>query len=169
MILTTGGRASGATSTRSSPRSCAAARASSIVRTPNWSPLSAITRTGLMRICRLTRVRGALLLLSNGGRCRFSSVEPMKKRISCARRDPLPKPSAISRQRLADSRRLTADGRDPYALSQERRAGGAHRAHLVATNLVKRHRLHKCDPLALPRQPARHDRRVVLEDQQPPL
>src|SRR5258705_6947680 len=67
MILTTGGRASGATSTRSRPRSFAAAIASSIVSTPSWSPLSAITRTGLIRICRLTRVRGALLLLLGGG------------------------------------------------------------------------------------------------------
>src|SRR5205814_6367684 len=63
-ILTTGGRASGATSTRSSPRCCAAANASSTVITPSCSPSGAITRRGLMRICRFTRVRGALFVLS---------------------------------------------------------------------------------------------------------
>src|SRR6266849_8736676 len=62
MIFTTGGRASGATSTRSRPRSTAAARASSTGITPNCSPSFEITRTGLMRICRFTRVRGCLLL-----------------------------------------------------------------------------------------------------------
>src|SRR3954463_13158280 len=56
MILTTGGRAVGATSTRSSPRSTAAASASSIGSTPNCSPAAVITRTGLIRIIRLTRV-----------------------------------------------------------------------------------------------------------------
>src|SRR5439155_1271951 len=61
MILTTGGRASGATSTRSSPRACAAAMASSIGSTPSCSPSFAITRTGLMRICLLTRIRWVLL------------------------------------------------------------------------------------------------------------
>src|SRR6267143_2257384 len=79
MILTTGGRASGATSTRSRPRSFAAAIASSIVSTPSWSPLSAITRTGLIRICRLTRVRGALLLLSGGGGSCAISFRDVKK------------------------------------------------------------------------------------------
>jgi len=53
MILTTGGRAVGATSTRSSPRSCAAASASSMGRTPSCSPVAVMTRTGLMRIMRL--------------------------------------------------------------------------------------------------------------------
>src|SRR6266567_5469735 len=64
MILTTGGRASGATSTRSRPRCCAAASASSTVITPSCSPSGAITRSGLIRICRFTRVRGALFVLS---------------------------------------------------------------------------------------------------------
>ena len=57
MILTTGGRAVGATSTRSSPRSSAAASASSIGSTPSCSPVLVMTRTGLMRIIRLTRTR----------------------------------------------------------------------------------------------------------------
>src|SRR5215208_1709751 len=57
MILTTGGRAVGATSTRSNPRSIAAAKASSIGSTPSCSPAAVITRTGLIRIIRLTRIR----------------------------------------------------------------------------------------------------------------
>ena len=47
----------GATSTRSRPRSSAAVSASSMGRTPSCSPVSVMTRTGLIRICRLTRVR----------------------------------------------------------------------------------------------------------------
>src|SRR6266480_729768 len=50
MIFATGGRASGATSTRSRPRSCAAANASSTVSTPSCAPSGAITRIGLIRI-----------------------------------------------------------------------------------------------------------------------
>src|SRR5881392_385209 len=61
MIFATGGRASGATSTRSRPRSWAAANASSTVSTPSCAPSGAITRIGLMRICRFPRTRGALL------------------------------------------------------------------------------------------------------------
>jgi len=34
-----------------------------MLNTPNCSPSGAITRIGLMRICRLTRMRGALLLV----------------------------------------------------------------------------------------------------------
>src|SRR6266545_878857 len=66
MILTTGGRAIGATSTRSSPRSSAAASASSTAITPNCSPPGPITRTGLMRICRLTRTRFSRSFVDSG-------------------------------------------------------------------------------------------------------
>src|SRR5439155_1212664 len=70
MIFATGGRASGATSTRSRPRSCAAANASSTVSTPSCAPSGAITRIGLIRICRLTRMRGVLLFGFSIARCR---------------------------------------------------------------------------------------------------
>src|SRR5437867_8826336 len=66
MILTTGGRAIGATSTRSSPRASAAARASSIDKTPSCSPESEMTRTGLIRIIRLTRVRRSRSFVLSG-------------------------------------------------------------------------------------------------------
>src|SRR2546422_257211 len=158
MILTTGGRASGATSTRSRPRSFAAAIASSIVNTPSWSPLSAITRTGLMRICRLTRVRGALLLLSRGGRCAVSCRKEKRTRVA-------PPRSVRPHDHVVEFR-------NPGALSRERHAGGALISpayRIVARNLVERHRLHKCDALPILLQPTRDRRRVVLEDQQPPL
>src|SRR5439155_9281603 len=66
MILTTGGRAMGATSTRSSPFPSATASASSIGSTPNCSPVSEITRTGLMRIMRLTRTRRSRSFVLSG-------------------------------------------------------------------------------------------------------
>src|SRR5262245_24206322 len=75
MILTTGGRAIGATSTRSNPRSCAAASASSTGITPSCSPPGPITRTGLMRICRLTRTRFSRSFVDSGR----TSFRKMKK------------------------------------------------------------------------------------------
>src|SRR6184192_2426703 len=57
MIFATGGRASGATSTRSRPRSCAAANASSTVSTPSCAPSGAITRIGLIRQIRISPIR----------------------------------------------------------------------------------------------------------------
>src|SRR2546427_111811 len=156
MILTTGGRARGATSTRSRPRSCAAARASSIVKTPSWSPLSAITRTGLMRICRFTRVRGALLLLSSGGRCAVSLIK-VKTDPGCPPRSATPHIFAV---RFSE----------PWSTLNERHGVGLAPTYLIVDrNLVERHRLHKCDSLSVPSEPTRHDRRVVLEDQPPPL
>src|SRR6266571_3240911 len=157
MILTTGGRARGATSTRSRPRSCAAARASSIVKTPSWSPLSAITRTGLMRICRFTRVRGALLLLSSGGRCAVSLIK--------VKTDPGCPPQ------IRNASHLCSEVLGTLEHSQREAWGGALAPTylIVDRNLVERHRLHKCDSLSVPSEPTRHDRRVVLEDQPPPL
>jgi len=51
----TGGRAVGATSTRSSPASRAWRRASAVETTPTCSSFSLIRRTGEMRICSLWR------------------------------------------------------------------------------------------------------------------
>src|SRR5207244_1489739 len=79
MIFTTGGRASGATSTKSRPRSWAAASASSTVNTPSCAPSGAITRRGLIRICRFTRIRGALLFGLSIARC--GPPQQKKKRI----------------------------------------------------------------------------------------
>ncbi len=56
MILQTGGRSLGATSTRSSPASRAASRALPVGMTPSITPSALITRTGEMRICSLTRM-----------------------------------------------------------------------------------------------------------------
>src|SRR6266550_3382127 len=158
MILTTGGRASGATSTRSRPRSCAAARASSIDSTPNWSPLSAITRTGLMRICRLTRVRGALLLLSGRGRC-FAPGDGVKNA------DPgCPK--------IRNSSPSGEVSKNPGALSSGEAAGGAPFApayRIVDGKLAERHSLHKPDALSFFAEPPAHDARIVLENHQPAL
>src|SRR5690606_5739967 len=55
MIRTTGGRAFGATSTRSRPWLSATASASSTDMMPSWTPSAPMTRTGLIRICRFTR------------------------------------------------------------------------------------------------------------------
>src|SRR6266516_8031796 len=57
MMRATGGLAIGATSTRSSPCSTAAARAVSTSIIPSCAPSAAITLIGLMRICLLTRTR----------------------------------------------------------------------------------------------------------------
>src|SRR5262249_28136554 len=54
MILQTGGRSLGATSTRSSPASRAASRALLVGMTPSMAPSALMTRTGEMRICSLT-------------------------------------------------------------------------------------------------------------------
>jgi hypothetical protein len=61
MSLTTGGRASGATSTRSNPASSAFALASSIETIPNCSPSPLIRRTGLIRIWSLSRTFCSLM------------------------------------------------------------------------------------------------------------
>src|SRR6266550_302021 len=155
MILTTGGRASGATSTRSRPRSFAAAIASSIVNTPSWSPLSAITRTGLIRICRLTRVRGALLL-SMGGSCAISFTEVKKA-------DPDYPKIRNSSPTGEVSRTLTHSQREAWGW------GSQPTYHIVDTKLAEHSRLDKSKPLVFPRQATGHDLRVVLEHQQPPL
>src|SRR2546425_2666975 len=164
MILATGGRASGATSTRSRPRSTAAASASSTVITPSCSPSGAMTRMGLVRICRFTRMRGALLLVLSIARFGSPPQESEK-------RTPAAPESAIA------SRRPPAEGsrhRNPRALSEppERRRVRRPRApayRIVGTKLSGAERLHKPEPLAVPPQPPRHRLGVVLEQQQPPL
>src|SRR6056297_3241906 len=55
MILHTGGRALGATSTRSSPCSSAVCKASCVGMTPSWEPSSVTTRTSRTRICLFLR------------------------------------------------------------------------------------------------------------------
>src|SRR6185295_6342205 len=60
MMRTTIGRASGATSTRSSPDSSAIRRASSIGTTPTCSPSAPMRRTGLRRICWFTRTLSSM-------------------------------------------------------------------------------------------------------------
>src|SRR5450756_313759 len=57
MMRATGGLAIGATSTRSSPCSIAAARAVSTSMIPSCAPSAAMTLMGLIRICLLTRTR----------------------------------------------------------------------------------------------------------------
>src|SRR6266571_4998524 len=57
MMRATGGLAIGATSTRSSPCSIAAASAVSTSMIPSCAPSAAMTLIGLMRICLLTRTR----------------------------------------------------------------------------------------------------------------
>ena len=54
MILQTGGRSLGATSTRSMPASRAASRALPVGMTPSMAPSALMTRTGEMRICSFT-------------------------------------------------------------------------------------------------------------------
>src|SRR5271165_4223236 len=54
MILHTGGRSLGATSTRSRPASREASRALLVGMTPSMAPSALITRTGEMRICSFT-------------------------------------------------------------------------------------------------------------------
>src|SRR5262249_17687163 len=54
MILHTGGRSLGATSTRSSPASRAASRALLVGMTPSIAPSAGMARTGEMRICSFT-------------------------------------------------------------------------------------------------------------------
>ena len=56
MILQTGGRSLGATSTRSRPASRAASRALLVGMTPSMTPSALMTRTGEMRICSLTLI-----------------------------------------------------------------------------------------------------------------
>src|SRR2546428_6802876 len=49
-------------------------------------------------------------------------------------------------------------------------AGEAHAApayRIVAPNLARPYGFHKTEPLPLPPEPARHHRRIVLEEQQP--
>lgn len=55
MILHTGGRSLGATSTKSRPEVRAVDNASSVGRIPSWAPSALITRIGEIRICSLMR------------------------------------------------------------------------------------------------------------------
>src|SRR6266540_2879827 len=157
MILTTGGRASGATSTRSRPRSFAAAIASSIVNTPSWSPLSAITRTGLIRICRLTRVRGALLLLSGGGGSCAISFRDVKKADPDYPKIRNPSPSGEVSRTLKHSH------------TRGQRVGPQPTYQVVATKLAEHHLLDKSKTLGLASQATGHDLGVVFEHEQPLL
>src|SRR6266700_3576289 len=158
MIFATGGRASGATSTRSRPRSCAAANASSTVSTPSCAPSGAITRIGLIRICRLTRMRGALLFGLSMARCR----SPPQERKSGLR---LPRnPLRVVRRPLSV---VTEDGwritdhvvsetleHSPFGeAAGEARAAPACR--FVAGKLARDERLHKAESLPLTPQPPR--------------
>jgi hypothetical protein len=54
MIRQTGGFSLGATSTKSKPTLRARSMASEVIRIPNCSPFSEMTRTGDTRICSLT-------------------------------------------------------------------------------------------------------------------
>src|SRR5206468_5443931 len=76
--------------------SCAAANASSTVSTPSCAPSGAITRMGLMRICRLTRTRGALLFGLSIARC-CSPPQARKKRTPAAPEPAYPHPRSRSR------------------------------------------------------------------------
>src|SRR5207245_1193659 len=118
MIFTTGGRASGATSTKSRPRSWAAASASSTVNTPSCAPSGAITRRGLIRICRFTRIRGALLFGLSIARC--GPPQQKKKRI--------PGPGIRVTPPVIDGRR----SQNPRALPgpERQREGGAGGHHV---------------------------------------
>src|SRR6266550_7752667 len=94
MMRATGGLAIGATSTRSSPCSIAAARAVSTSMIPSCAPSAAITLIGLMRICLLTRTRlvvswiRAPLLRENKNADPFS--EPARRDAAQLRRHPWP-------------------------------------------------------------------------------
>src|SRR5437016_4277456 len=167
MIFATGGRASGATSTRSRPRSCAAASASSTVSTPSCAPSGAITRIGLIRICRFTRTRGALLFGLSIARCRSPPQRRKEKADSAGSGNPLPSPPL---SRLAEGSGVKS--RNPRALSRGEAAGEARAApacRIVARKLARPERLHKPEPLPLAPQSPRDHRRVVLEEQQPRL
>src|SRR6266516_2428774 len=170
MIFTTGGRASGATSTRSRPRSCAAARASSTVITPSCAPSGAITRRGLIRICLFTRMRGALLFVLSIARCRSPPQREVKSGFQ---------PPGIRVSSLPDSPRRRAErgnGSEGSTLEHSptlgEAAGEAHAApacHIVAPKLARLQNFHKTKSLPFPCQPSRHHRRVVLEHQEPAL
>jgi len=87
-MRTTGGLAVGATSTRSNPSSWARASATSTSRMPSCEPSGAITRTGLMRICRLTRTRLVLSWIVGAPprkkrKTRTLRESAMKTRASC--------------------------------------------------------------------------------------
>src|SRR6266487_2456440 len=165
MILTTGGRASGATSTRSSPRACAAAMASSIGSTPSCSPSFAITRTGLMRICLLTRIRWVLLFsITRAGLLLTSeneTADPVSNsgsaKVVVGHRCPAPTTSAFGTLTRA---RPGGDGvrrsRRPLTL-------------FVEAKLADANGVHKAEAFAVPPQPPGDHFRVVLEPQQPPL
>src|SRR5947207_7493042 len=165
MIFATGGRASGATSTRSRPRSWAAANASSTVSTPSCAPSGAITRIGLMRICRFTRTRGALLFGLSIARCRSPPQEEKKKRTPPASgiRSTHPGPHGGAGSQASETLEHS-----PYGeAAGEARAAPACR--IVAGKLARDERLHKTEPLALAPQSPRDHHGVMLEEQQPPL
>src|SRR5437867_158615 len=168
MIFATGGRASGATSTRSRPRSCAAANASSTVSTPSCAPSGAITRIGLIRICRLTRMRGVLLFGFSIARCR----SPPRERKSGLRLPGNPldltpwPPLRIAEGGVGSQASETLE----HSPSGEA-AGEAHSrrplAVFSALSLARQKRVHKCKRFALTPQPTRDHRGIVLEEQQP--
>src|SRR6266496_6790160 len=174
MIFTTGGRASGATSTRSRPRSTAAASASSTVITPSCAPSGAITRSGLIRICRFTRMRGALLFVLSIARCRSPPQRRKKKRIPVAMESALRQPSSAIRRPQPRTRDTGRRSSNPRALSrapERQRVRRTQRplAVLSRLSLARAERVHKSERLTLASQPARYHRGIVLEAQQPPL
>src|SRR6266542_3021985 len=140
MIFATGGRASGATSTRSRPLTCAAASASSTVITPSCAPSGPITRMGLIRICRFTRTRGALLLVLSIAR--WCSPPQAKEKADPRRPGIRRKAAGVPRRR-----RLPV--------------GGA--------KLARPNRVYKTKALPFTSQPPGRDARVVLEHQDPRL
>src|ERR1041384_7079793 len=183
MILTTGGRASGATSTRSRPRSCAAASASSIASTPSCWPSSAIARTGLMRIIRLIRVRGCLLVLLLSGGGSFSPF-PLKEKADSSRSRVrecvigcrLPVLGRGRARPMTENRELTTP-----SLSRTLERFPAHRKglevgrHRRPLGLVPPHKLrgghglHKSEALPVPPQPPHRHRGIMLETDPPPI
>src|SRR6266571_3270594 len=175
MILTTGGRASGATSTRSSPRACAAAMASSIGSTPSCSPSFAITRTVLMRICRFSRIRWVLLFsITRAGLLLTSENETADPEET---QDPRRWLSVIGRR---FSVVLTTENRErttlPFGtLTRARRGGdGVRRSRrpltlFVDAKLADANGVHKAEAFAVASQPPGDHLGVVLEPQQPPF
>src|SRR5438105_2718551 len=171
MIFATGGRASGATSTRSRPRSWAAANASSTVSTPSCAPSGAITRIGLMRICRFTRTRGALLFGLSIARCRSPPQEEKKKRTPPASgiRSTSPPPPSATRGWGSGSQPSEPWSTLPTCREAAGEARAAPACRIVAGKLARHERLHKPEPLPVAPQSPRNHRRVVLEEQQPRL
>src|SRR6476620_2067302 len=172
MILTTGGRAVGATSTRSSPRSIAAANASSIGSTPSCSPAAVITRTGLIRIIRLTRIRFSRSFVAS------ACLQAIKEKEHPAN-DRVPTTEARWHCHLNASKPgpgcAAASGR-------QAQGGGASAPHLQGGNLAANPRsvngklgcrfgrgakLAQLDSLPLAHRPAHGHPGIVLEDHAP--